>query len=168
MEIQNHNNNNINSSSAELESSGKTLFEALTLQQRRKRSLVMKRHGKRIAMKRQRALKRRAQPNALKKRALKKARMVLTKKMLKGRDLSKLTISDKQNLEKKLEAKKGLIAKLAKKLLPIVKKEEEERMAKRREKESEKGKGSDAKESTMNVDRKKLTFFEFMQQTVRG
>lgn len=160
------NNNKIQGDDDDDDSTVTTLtVEALTLQQRRKRSLVMKRHGKRIAMKRQRALKKKAQPDALKKRALKKARMILTKKMLKGRDLSKLSISDKQRLEDRLDSKKAIIAKLAKKLLPVVKKAENERIAKMREKDSASdGSQQPANESTdesMITRRKPMTYLEF-------
>jgi len=55
-----------------------------------------------------------------------------TKKLLKDRDKSDLSISGKENLEKRLAKKKGVIAKIAKRILPKIRSAENERLAKRR------------------------------------
>ena len=111
------------------------LDEIMTKMARMKRARMMKVKGKQIARKRKLAMKRKANPEKLKKRAMKKARDIVTKKLLKDRSKSDLSISGKENLEKKLNKKKGIIAKIAKRILPNVRKAENERLAKRRENE---------------------------------
>ena len=111
------------------------LDEVMSKMVRMKRARMMKVKGKQIARKRKIAMKRKANPEKLKKRAMKKARDIVAKKILKDRSKSDLSISGKENLEKKLNKKKGIIAKIAKRILPNVRKAENERLAKRRENE---------------------------------
>jgi hypothetical protein len=108
--------------------------EALTIQQRMKRSRLMKAKSVIIARKRERALNRKADSNTLQKRAQKTDRNIIAKKMLQGRDKSELSLSSRENLEKKLGKKKGVINKIAKKLLPQIRKKEVERFKKLKEK----------------------------------
>ena len=65
---------------------------------------------------------------------MKTARDILAKKILKDRSKSDLSISGKEGLEKKLNAKTAIIKKIAKKLIPQIKKAETERLAKMKEK----------------------------------
>ena len=111
------------------------LDEIMTKMARMKRARMMKVKGKQIARKRKIAMKRKANPEKLKKRAMKKARDMVTKKLLKDKDKSDLSISGKENLEKRLAKKKLVIAKIAKRILPKVRKAENERLAKKRENE---------------------------------
>ena len=111
------------------------LDEIMTNLARMKRARMMKVKGKQIARKRKLAMKRKADPEKLKTRAMKKARDMVAKKLLKDKDKSDLSISGKENLEKRLAKKKAVIAKIAKRILPKVRKAENERLAKRREKE---------------------------------
>ena len=112
------------------------LDEVMTKMARMKRSRMMKVKGKQIARKRKLAMKRKANPEKLKKRAAKKARDIVAKKLLKDKDKSDLSISGKENLEKRLAKKKGVIAKIAKRILPKIRKAENERLAKKREKDN--------------------------------
>ena len=111
------------------------LDEVMSKMARMKRARMMKVKGKQIARKRKLAMKRKADPEKLKTRAMKKARDMVAKKLLKDKDKSDLSISGKENLEKRLAKKKAVIAKIAKRILPKVRKAENERLAKRREKE---------------------------------
>ena len=111
------------------------LDEIMSKMVRMKKARMMKVKGKQIARKRKLAMKRKANPEKLKKRAAKKARDIVAKKILKDRSKSDLSISVKENLEKRLAKKKGVIAKIAKRILPNVRKAENERLAKRRESE---------------------------------
>ena len=106
--------------------------EAMSLAQRNKRARMMKAKGKMIARKRALAMKRKASPEKMKKRAQKKARDVIANKILKGKSKSDLSQSGKEALEKKLNKKKAIIKKIAKKILPAMKKAEAERMAKKK------------------------------------
>ena len=111
------------------------LDEVMSKMVRMKKARMMKVKGKQIARKRKIAMKRKANPAKLKTRAMKKARDMVVKKLLKDKDKSDLSISGKENLEKRLAKKKAVIAKIAKRILPQVRKAENERLAKRREKE---------------------------------
>ena len=111
-----------------------TQDEALSKAARMKKSRLMKMKGKMIAKKREISMKKKASPEKLKKRAMKKARDILAKKILKDRSKSDLSISGKEGLEKKLNAKSAIIKKIAKKLIPQIKKAETERLAKMKEK----------------------------------
>ena len=107
--------------------------EALTIAQRKKKSRLMKAKGKIIARKRAISMKKKKTPEKLKKTAQKQARDMLAKKILKDRSKADLSISGKENLEKKLDKKKAVIKRIAKKLIPKIKKAEAERMAKKKE-----------------------------------
>ena len=110
------------------------LDEVMNKMARMKRSRMMKTKGKQIARKRKIAMKRKATPEKLKSRAMKKARDIVAKKILKDKDKSDLSLAAKETLEKRLEKKKAVIAKIAKRILPKVRSAENERLAKRREK----------------------------------
>ena len=103
-----------------------TLDEALTLQQRQKRSRLMKKLKARIKIGRERAERRIADPKRLKNRARKQARKMLAKKLAKA-DYSSLSYSRKQEIEKRLDKMKSRIDRVAKKLLPKMRKLEQER-----------------------------------------
>ena len=109
--------------------------EALTPAQRIKRSRVMKMKSNIISKKRAIAMKRKAPPEAIKKRAMKKARDILTKKILNNKSKSELGFGELENLEKKLDKKKTVIKKIAKKLLPQIKQAEKDRIEKLRSSE---------------------------------
>ena len=112
------------------------LDEVMSKAVRMKKSRMMKMKGKQIARKRKIAMKRKANPAKLKTRSMKKARDIVAKKLLKDKDKSDLSISGKENLEKRLAKKKGVIAKIAKRILPKIRKAENERLAKKREKDN--------------------------------
>ena len=105
--------------------------EALDKKARAARSRLMKRLSKKIAMKKKISAKKMASPDKLKSRAKKKAHDILYKKLTKGRDVS---ISEKEKIEKILAKKKAALAKLAKKLLPVIKSAEKDRFKKMKEK----------------------------------
>jgi hypothetical protein len=111
------------------------LDEVMSKSARMKKSRLMKTKGKQIARKREIAMKRKADPEKLKVRAVKKARELITKKILKDKSKSDLSISGKEALEKKLSKKTAVIKRIAKKLLPKVKQAEAERIAKLRGKD---------------------------------
>jgi DNA primase catalytic subunit len=100
----------------------------LTPQQRIQRGRIMKRLAPKIAMKRKIAMKKKATPEKLKVRAMKQARDVVRAKFVKGKSYDELSYSEKIQLDKKVEKKQALIKKIAKKLLPKIKKAEVERI----------------------------------------
>jgi len=103
----------------------KEMQEADSMQTRLKKKKAFRKNKHKILQKRKKAMKRKnLDPVKLAKRAKKQARDMVAKKMLKGASKSKLGMSGKEALEKKLDKKKGAIAKLAKKLLPLIRKKE--------------------------------------------
>jgi len=98
--------------------------EALNMQQRLKMARTFKKNKAKIAMGRKRAERRVASPEKIKLRAKKQARMTFLKKITKGMDKGELSMSRRQSIEKRLDKMKPKIDKLAKKLLPKVRKAE--------------------------------------------
>lgn len=102
--------------------------EALTVQQRRKRAVIMKRLAPKIAIKRKIAMKKKANPEKLKSRANKAAKNLLRKKLSKTAPYAQLSFAQKAMIDKKLDKKKAAISKIAKKLLPSIKQKEKDRI----------------------------------------
>lgn len=106
--------------------------EALTAVQRQKAKANFRKNRAKIALGKKKAEKKMASPEKLKARAQKKAREILLKRMLKDKDKGDLSFAARQGIEKKLDTKKAVISKIAKKLLPQVRKAEKERVTKAR------------------------------------
>ena len=100
----------------------------LTPQQRIQRGRIMKRLAPKIAMKRKIAAKKKANPEKLKVRAMNHARDAVRAKFVKGKSYQELSYSEKIQLDKKVEKKQAMIKKIAKKLLPKIKKAEAQRI----------------------------------------
>lgn len=98
--------------------------EALTTQQRLKKARQMKKLAPKIALGRKRAARKMANMETLKKRAKKQARNMIAKKLTKGVSKGDLNMARRMEIEKRLEKMKPKIDKLAKKLLPKVRKAE--------------------------------------------
>jgi hypothetical protein len=99
----------------------------------------MKKLAPKMAKARARNAKRMADPRQLKQRAQKAAINAVRKKVAgkKGLNYANLSPSDKMNVDKLVQKKSALIAKIAKKSLPIVRKKEQERLAKMRSSKTE-------------------------------
>jgi len=111
-----------------------TQDEVMSKATRFKMSMKMKAKSKMIARKRAISMKKKKSPEKIKKTAMKQARDLLAKKILKDRSKADLSISGKEALEKKLNKKTAVIKRIAKKLIPKIKKAETERLAKKKEK----------------------------------
>ena len=100
----------------------------LSIAQRVKRRQAFKRS----APKRKAAIKRakfkKATPEKLRKRARQLAIKTVKIKLAGGEPIANLSISQKMQIDKRAEKKKGLINKLAKKFLKVVRKKESERL----------------------------------------
>lgn len=101
--------------------------EALDNTQRMKRKQIMRRLKARMKVGRERAKRKTASLEKLKSRAQKRARSAMFKKLAAGKDKSEMSYADRKNVEKRLESKKGVIDRMAKKLLPQVRKDEQAR-----------------------------------------
>tara|TARA_R110000796_G_scaffold115102_1_gene226991 strand:- start:1948 stop:2316 length:369 start_codon:yes stop_codon:yes gene_type:complete len=104
--------------------------EAFTQAQRNKAKATFKKNKSKIALGKKKASKRLASPEKLKTKANKKARDIVTDKILKGKSKSDLSFAARQGLEKQVDKKKGMIGKLSKKLLPSIKKADKEKLKK--------------------------------------
>ena len=104
---------------------------------RRKLSQAARRTSNKRATKKKLFAKRMKSPAKLKKSAEKAAKNLIVKKMTGGKSYSNLSVGQKELIDKKLSNKKGVVAKIARKMLPIVKKKEKERVKKIRAKNIE-------------------------------
>lgn len=109
-----------------MELNEKTLSRAA----RRKLSIAAKRTAKKKAKKRALMKKRPKSPKKIKAAAEKAAKNFLVKKITGGQSYANLSFSQKQQVDKKIDAKKGLISRVARKMLPKIKKKERERLRK--------------------------------------
>jgi hypothetical protein len=98
--------------------------EALSMAQRRARARQMKKYATRLKMGRKRAMAKMADAPRLKKRAQKAARAALAKKLTKGIPKGELTPARKMEIEKRLDKMKQRVNRLAKKMLPTIRKKE--------------------------------------------
>lgn len=101
------------------------LDEVLDAAQRMKKKATMRKIKAKLKLGRKRAMKKRADPEKLKKRAARRARSAMFKKLAQGKSKSDMSMSDRKAIEKRLESKKGVIQRMAKKLLPTVRKDDQ-------------------------------------------
>lgn len=106
------------------------LDEALTRAQRLKRARIMKRARFKILRGKERAERKTAPMSVLRKRARKDALKFLKKKFTKSRDYDELSAGEKEVIDKRIEKlSPRVIASIARKLLPSVRKRDRERLA---------------------------------------
>ena len=107
------------------------LDEAMTIQARRQRALTMRKYKGKIAAARKRMAKRKASTGKLKQRARKAAIKIIRKKVAgkKGVNYANLNPAEKMQIDKKVAKKSKAIDKIAKRLLPQVKKQELTRLS---------------------------------------
>lgn len=102
----------------------------LTPAQRRKKAIIMRRFKNRINIARQRMKKRTPTKERLKKIAQRKARDIVRKRITGKKDLkyNELDNAQKVMIDKRLESKKAMINKIAKRIMPKVKRDIMKRM----------------------------------------
>lgn len=96
--------------------------EAMTMQQRQKAKQTFRKNKMKIQRGREKAKRRLATNDKLKSRARKKARDLIVQKLLKNKDKGELSFGARQSLEKQVDKKRGAIDRIAKKILPQVRK----------------------------------------------
>lgn len=113
----------------ELEQEG-LLSEVLTVDQRRKRAMIMRRNAPKIERARERAKKRLATSEKLKKRARVKAVDILRRKLAgkRGVEYHELSPSERIQIDKMVAKRKKAIGKIAQKIYPSVRTAEFERL----------------------------------------
>ena len=117
---------------AEMVEEGESLDEAvLNLQQRRKRALMMRRYKGKIAAARRRLSKRPATKDRLQKRSRKAAIQIIRKLVAgkKGTSYKDLSPAEKQQIDAKVAKKKAAVDRIAKRLMPKIKRADLERIS---------------------------------------
>ena len=107
--------------------------EAMSMATRMKMKAAFKKNKAKIKLGRKKAAKKLASPEKLKSRAQKQARELIIKKILKGKSKADLGFAARTDLEKKVDKKKGAINKIAKKILPAIKKADKAKLKKNKE-----------------------------------
>ena len=102
----------------------KGYHEALSVQQRLKRSRSMKKAKARIAMGRRRAARKMAPKDKLVKRARRAARTAILKKLTRDIPKGELNYARRAEIEKRLDKMKSRIDRLATKMFPSIRKAE--------------------------------------------
>ena len=101
--------------------------EVISRSERLKRGQRMKRMSKRIQMAKKRALKRAPTMDVIQNRARKQAKNQMVQKWTRGADKSELSMGRRQELEKRLKKMGPKIDRMAKKLVPTIRKQDRER-----------------------------------------
>ena len=117
----------------EFELDGDSLDEALTAAQRMKKRLDFLKTKSRREIAARVALHRVSTPGRMKKRAVTGARGMIMKRILRGRDKSKLSAAEKDRLETILRNSRAAVARISNRLLPKLRKLEQERLRHHRE-----------------------------------
>ena len=122
----------------ELEEQGLLVVEVLNRQQRRQRGITMRRYKTKIANARKRSMRKAADSTKLEKRARKAAINVVRKKVAqkRGENYSSLDPAQKMLIDKKVAKRKNVIDRIAKKMLPQVRRKERERLSSMRNKKT--------------------------------
>ena len=108
------------------------ITEVLSVQGRLKRKFSARKNRQKLKVARGIALRRGSSPDRLKKRATRGARGAVYKRLLKGRDKSKLPPAEKGRLEKLIKMYTPLVSRLAVRMLPGMRKMEINRMKNRK------------------------------------
>lgn len=108
------------------------ITEVLSVQGRMKRRFAAKRNKQKLKVARNMALRRGSSPDRLKKRATRGARGMVYKKMLRGRDKSKLPPAERGRIEQMVKRFQPLVSRLAVRMLPNMRKMEINRMKSRK------------------------------------
>ena len=111
----------------DFEENAENIYE-ITLQQRRKRSIIARRTAKKRSRARKRKRKLMKDLPRLKKMAQKAARNKIRKRIIKDRDWNSLSFRERERVENLINKKKAMLKKLANRLLPQIRKKELERL----------------------------------------
>jgi len=110
----------------------------LTIAQRRKRGITMRRYRNRMKIAREKAQRKMASPDKLKMRAQRKARGIIRDRLMKSKKYSEMSPAEKIALDKRMtRISPTAISRIATRQLPIVRKAEMQRLADRRKAKTE-------------------------------
>lgn len=109
----------------------KELEEVLDIQTRMKMKASMRKNKAKIALGRRKAARRMADAGKLKKRARRQARKAVLDKILKGKNKGELSYGARASIEKRVNKRAAMIQRMAKKLLPQVRKADRTKFSKK-------------------------------------
>ena len=104
--------------------------EALSVQGRMKRRFAARRNKQKLRVARRIAMRRGSTPDRLKRRATRGARLMVYKRLLRGRDRAGLPPAEKARLEKMITRFAPLVQRISVKLLPQMRRNEIKRLTK--------------------------------------
>jgi hypothetical protein len=106
----------------------KELDEVLSIQTRMRMKASMRKNKAKIKLGRRRADRKLADTGRLTKRARRQARNAILNKILKGKDKSELSYGARADIERRVNKRAALIQRMARKLLPKVRKADRQKM----------------------------------------
>ena len=106
-------------------------LEALSVQGRMKRRFAARRNRQKLRVARRIALRRGSTPDRLKRRAVRGARLMVYKRLLRGRDRAGLPPAEKARLERMITRFQPLVNRISVKLLPQMRRNEIKRLTNR-------------------------------------
>ena len=104
------------------------ITEALSVQGRMKRRFAARRNRQKLRVARRIALRRGSTPDRLKRRAVRGARLMVYKRLLRGRDRAGLPPAEKARLERMITRFQPLVNRISVKLLPQMRRNEIKRL----------------------------------------
>lgn len=104
------------------------ILEALSIQGRMKRRFNARRNRQKLKVARMRASRRAADPARVKRRATRGARNMIKSRLARGRDMTTLPPAEKARIENMSKRFSGLIARLATRMVPVIRKNELKRL----------------------------------------
>lgn len=107
------------------------ILEVLSVQGRMKRRFAARRNRQKLKVARGIALRRGSTPDRIKRRATRGARLLVYKRLLRGRDRASLPPAEKARLERMITRFQPLVNRISVKLLPQIRKNEIKRMGNR-------------------------------------
>lgn len=105
------------------------LMEVLSRQERMRAKMRLRRTSAKRERSTKIALKRYSSPETINKRARRLAIKLMKKRLLRGRDATKISVGEKERIEKTLAKRKAVIGRVAQKLVSRVRKVEKNRMS---------------------------------------
>ena len=136
------------------------ILETLTIQGRMKRRFAARRNRQKLKVARMRAARRAADPARIKRRATRGARNMIKSRLARGRDMSSLPPAEKSRLEMMAKRFSGLVARLATRMLPVVRKAELKRLTSKKGGASQKAKKYKPAKVGASASKQKATKFK--------
>ena len=110
------------------------ITEVLSIQGRMKRRFAARRNRQKLKVARMRAARRASDPGRLKRRATRGARNLIKARIARGRDIQSLPPAEKARIETMAKRFSGLVARMATRLAPVVRRNELKRLTSRNRK----------------------------------